>query len=297
MKKLLSLVLAGSLLISCADYDDRFDSLSQALTELEAENAALEAQILGMQAASASAAQATADKLAEFQEAVGGIITILTKLSGDSEDIIEDVAEIIARIAALAEAVETNAITIDGIAEEIAAIQAMLDTINENVLHHSGGGSTAGTGSEHHSGGGSSDDETSENAVTDNGDDALDLIVTAPAGTTSFRLTGPWWGWDPNGGPEGTDNGDGTWTITIPNIEAAIAGDQNNKMEYLYVANGVQENLIDNAANGECADRIVTNEEMRNLNTDYVNYANRVIRPGDGDQAETYDSCSIDTID
>jgi len=167
MKKLLSFVLAGTLLVSCADYDDRFDSLNQALIELEAENAALEAQILGMQAASASAAQATADKLAEFQEAVGGIVTALTKLGQASEATIQQVAIIIARIAALAEAVETNAITAAGIAEEIAAIQAMLDTINENVLHHSGGGSTAGTGSEHHSGGGSSDTSSSEATGTD----------------------------------------------------------------------------------------------------------------------------------
>ena len=167
MKKLLSFVLAGTLLVSCADYDDRFDSLSQALTELEAENAALEAQILGMQAASASAAQATADKLAEFQEAVGGIVTALTTLGEASEATIQQVAFIIARIAALAEAVETNTITAAGIAEEIAAIQAMLDTINENVLHHSGGGSTAGTGSEHHSGGGSSDTSSSEATGTD----------------------------------------------------------------------------------------------------------------------------------
>jgi len=167
MKKLLSFVLAGTLLVSCADYDDRFDSLNQALIELEAENAALEAQILGMQAASASAAQATADKLAEFQQAVGGIVTALTKLGQASEATIQQVAIIIARIAALAEAVETNAITAAGIAEEIAAIQAMLDTINENVLHHSGGGSTAGTGSEHHSGGGSSDTSSSEATGTD----------------------------------------------------------------------------------------------------------------------------------
>ena len=154
MKKLLSFVLAGTLLVSCADYDDRFDSLNQALIELEAENAALEAQILGMQAASASAAQATAAKLAEFQQAVGGIVTALTTLGQASEATIQQVTIIIQRIAALAAAVEANAITAAGIAEEIAAIQAMLDILNENVLHHSGGGSTSSSGTEHHSGGG-----------------------------------------------------------------------------------------------------------------------------------------------
>ena len=287
MKKLLSFVLAGTLLVSCADYDDRFDSLNQALTELEAENAALEAQILGMQAASASAAQATAAKLAEFQEAVGGIVTALTTLGQASEATIQQVTIIIQRIAALAEAVETNAITAAGIAEEIAAIQAMLDTINENVLHHSGGGSTAGTGSEHNSGEGSSDDETSEDAVTDNGDDALDLIVTAPEGTTAMRIVGPWWGnWDPNAGPVGTDNGDGTFTFTFETPPGA-------DMEYKYTADGVYEDLLDNVAASECTDRI----EGGMMITDYNGYANRIWKLDSGDQAETYSSCSIDTID
>ena len=29
----------------------------------------------------------------------------------------------------------------------------------------------------------------------------LTVTVTVPDGTTAVRLTGPWWGWDPNGGP------------------------------------------------------------------------------------------------
>ena len=33
------------------------------------------------------------------------------------------------------------------------------------------------------------------------------------------------------------------------------------------------------------------------INTDYANYANRIWIVGSGDQAETYDSCSIDTVD
>ncbi len=79
MKKLLSFVLAGTMLVSCADYDDRFDSLNAALEQLEAENSALEAQVAAMQGASAQAAQATAAKLAEFQAAVGGIVVAPTK--------------------------------------------------------------------------------------------------------------------------------------------------------------------------------------------------------------------------
>ena len=30
----------------------------------------------------------------------------------------------------------------------------------------------------------------------------INLTVAAPEGSSSVRLTGPWWSWDPNGGPE-----------------------------------------------------------------------------------------------
>jgi len=167
MKKIFTLLLSSILLLSCTDYDSQFDQLDAKIKELAAANAALEAQLGEMAQLNATVSAQTATKLAEFQQAVGGIVTALTKLGQASEATIQQVAIIIARIAALAEAVETNAITAAGIAEEIAAIQAMLDTINENVLHHSGGGSTAGTGSEHHSGGGSSDTSSSEATGTD----------------------------------------------------------------------------------------------------------------------------------
>ena len=29
----------------------------------------------------------------------------------------------------------------------------------------------------------------------------INFTVTVPDGTTAVRLTGTWWGWDPNGGP------------------------------------------------------------------------------------------------
>jgi hypothetical protein len=86
------------------------------------------------------------------------------------------------------------------------------------------------------------------------------LITTSVCATaTSVRLTGPWWGWDPAGGPVASDNGDGTWTFTLDPAPTA-------DMEYLLVVDGVQENLIANMANGgDCAPI-----------TDYANYANRV---------------------
>ena len=146
MKKLLSLVLAGTLLVSCADYDDRFDSLNQALTELEAENAALEAQIAAMQGASAQAAQATAAKLAEFQAAVGGIVVALQNLGDASAATIAQVSAVIAQISALADLVASNTATQAELDAALAEIQAMLDALNDLVyeIHHSGGGSTNG---------------------------------------------------------------------------------------------------------------------------------------------------------
>ena len=72
----------------------------------------------------------------------------------------------------------------------------------------------------------------------------VNLVLTTDG--AAVRLTGPWWGWDPNGGPEASDNGDGTWTVTLDPAPT-------ENMEYLWVVDGVQENLIDNAANAECA--------------------------------------------
>jgi prefoldin subunit 5 len=154
MKKLLSFVLAGTLMVSCSDYDDRFDSLNAALEQLEVENSALEAQVAAMQGASAQAAQATAAKLAEFQTAVEGIVVALQNLGDASAATIAQVSAVIAQIAALADLVAANTATQAELDAAIAEIQAMLDLINENVIHHSGGGSTSSSGTEHHSGGG-----------------------------------------------------------------------------------------------------------------------------------------------
>jgi hypothetical protein len=64
-------------------------------------------------------------------------------------------------------------------------------------------------------------------------------------------------------------------------------------MEYLYTLDGVAyEVLYDNAGNGECTERV----DAGLINTDYYSYGNRIWKVGSGDQAETYDSCSIDTV-
>ena len=60
------------------------------------------------------------------------------------------------------------------------------------------------------------------------------------------RITGPAWGWDVNNGVIGSNNGDGTWTVNLS------VPDSN--MEFLIVADGVQENLIqDMVEGGTCA--------------------------------------------
>ena len=88
-------------------------------------------------------------------------------------------------------------------------------------------------------------------------------------------MTGPWWYWDPNGGPVAADNGDGTWTVTLDPIPT-------EDMEYLWVVDGVQEDLVHNAANGDCSDEVGAGA----LVTDYATYANRkwVIASGDVDE-------------
>lgn len=116
---------------------------------------------------------------------------------------------------------------------------------------------------------------------------SINYTVEVPDGTSAVRLTGPWWGWDPAGGPEATDNGDGTWTVTIdqtPNIANAT------DMEYLWVVDGVQENLIANAAASGCANRIAAGD----LITDYSGYANRVWLSTTGDVLDNaYNTCSF----
>ena len=61
-------------------------------------------------------------------------------------------------------------------------------------------------------------------------------------------------------------------------------------MEYLWVVDGVQENLIDNAANGECEAEIYTGT----LITDYATYANRLWVLDSGYVSDTYDALCRD---
>lgn len=110
------------------------------------------------------------------------------------------------------------------------------------------------------------------------------MTVEVTGTPTSVRMTGPWWGWDVNGGPEATDNGDNTWTVSM----AAPTDD----MEYLWVVDGTQENLVPDAAAGFCTAAI----DSGNLITDYAGWANRVWVLGNNDIQTAYGNCSALTL-
>ena len=91
----------------------------------------------------------------------------------------------------------------------------------------------------------------------------------------TVRMTGPFWNWDPNGGPLAIDNGNGTWTV---NLTPAPTAD----MEYLFLIDGVQENLISSMQNGGTCAPV----------TDYTNYANRKWTVGEPDVTDiAYGRC------
>ena len=104
-----------------------------------------------------------------------------------------------------------------------------------------------------------------------------DLLITVEVcdGANEVRMTGPFWNWDPFGGPIAVDNGNGTWTFTLSPAPS-------QDMEYLIVVDSVQENLISDMQNGgDCAPV-----------TDYSSYANRLWTVGSGDVTGiVYDRC------
>ena len=114
-------------------------------------------------------------------------------------------------------------------------------------------------------------------AEVDNGGCAYDVTLNVEVcggGATEVRMTGPWWGWDPNGGPVAADNGDGSYSVFLPGVASSF--------EYLWVVDGVQENIIGLG----CAPI-----------TDGANYANRQWNQGDGDASDVYNSCEPCPVD
>ena len=106
-----------------------------------------------------------------------------------------------------------------------------------------------------------------------------DLEITVDvcsANPSSVRMVGPLWNnWDPVSGPNGVDNGDGSWTFTLSPAPTT-------SLEYLISVDGNYESLIgDMQDGGSCAPV-----------TDFWSYANRLWNPGDGlDISINYDRC------
>lgn len=95
-------------------------------------------------------------------------------------------------------------------------------------------------------------------------------VDVCDATPSEVRMTGPFWGWDPGAGPVASDNGDGTWSVTFdpaPDVD----------MEYLWIVDGVQENLI---GAGDCTPV-----------TDGATYANRLWVAGAEDISDVYNTC------
>ncbi len=113
----------------------------------------------------------------------------------------------------------------------------------------------------------------------------INLTVAAPEGSSSVRLTGPWWDWG-TGGPAATDNGDGTWTVVFDPAPA-------DTMEYKWLLDGVQEDLVTPAAAGECTAEI----DAGTINTDYSAWGNRYWTVGSGDRSETAGACAGTSTD
>ena len=109
----------------------------------------------------------------------------------------------------------------------------------------------------------------------------IEIVVKVPNDTTSVRMTGPWWGWDPVGGPVASDNNDGYWSVTFNPAPMA-------EMEYLWVVNGTQENLVSIVQNNECDIEI----DLERIITNHSTYANRIWSVGDGDiNDDIYNKC------
>ena len=140
MKKLLSLVLAGSLFVACTDYDSQFDQLQSQVEELAAANAALEAQLAGMAALNAQVAQATAAQLAGFQTQVGQITAALTsivsglnELGTANQGIAALVQALTAQVQAINAQIAVITANIDGLSGDSDALSALMAALQEAI--------------------------------------------------------------------------------------------------------------------------------------------------------------------
>ena len=119
-----------------------------------------------------------------------------------------------------------------------------------------------------------------QNATIDNDScnypDILSITVDVCQNANEVRLTGPWWEWNPNGGPIASNNNDGTWTFTFDPSPT-------ENMEYLIVVDGTQEDLVSYGS--------TNNDWSCTPITDYWSYANRVWNVDQGDINIVYGTC------
>ena len=112
----------------------------------------------------------------------------------------------------------------------------------------------------------------------------LDVSCSGLTDITSVRIFGPFWGWDPNGGPEATLNSEGLYEVVFSPAPDA-------DMEYKWLINGEQEDLLDFGPdlNGDGYDDFL-NADCVPI-TDYFSYANRLWTVGSGDIMDTWSTC------
>lgn len=109
---------------------------------------------------------------------------------------------------------------------------------------------------------------------------AEDITLTVTAAGSEVRLTGPWWQWDPAGGPVAVDNADGTWTVTME--------DPGESFQYLWVVS----NSVDGDGNAVYVQEDLTALDNKTCaQASGVDFANRVWAAGAGNVTNVYGSC------
>ena len=113
----------------------------------------------------------------------------------------------------------------------------------------------------------------------------LDASCSGIAEITEVRIFGPFWDWNPAGGPVATLNSEGLYEVVFSPAPDA-------DMEYKWLINGTQEDLLDFGPdlNGDGYDDFL-NADCVPI-TDYFSYANRQWTVGSGDIADTWSQCA-----
>ena len=154
------------------------------------------------------------------------------------------------------------------------------DTVVEGIpCESTGGGGGDDDGGDDVGGGddGGGDDGTGSSTVN------ITLSV-GDASPSAVTVTSNAWGWDSAGDRSATDNGDGTWTVTMDAPASAT--------EYVWSMDGVAEVLWDQAGTDmaeEASCGVLVGAGT--LVTDYWSYSNRVLLVDGSDRTEIYDSC------